>query len=426
VEDSRHAMRILIHGINFAPELTGIGKYTGEMAFWLAERGHEVRVVTAPPYYPTWKIGEGYSGRRYRAEEIDGVRVFRCPLWIPDRLTGVRRILHLSSFASSSFPVLLREAALWKPDWVWVAAPALACAPSALLAARVAGAKSWLHVLDFEVDAAFELGLLPEGPLRTGALLGERSLMSRFDRASSISRNMCRRLLDKGVPEERVVHFPNWVDTDEIHPLAEESPLRRELGISPEAVVALYSGNMGAKQGLEILAEAAERLAGDSSIQFVFCGAGSGREELERLCAGLKNVRFLPLQPVERLNDLLNLADIHLLPQRSEAADLVMPSKLTGMFASGRPVVATAEPGTQVAEVVELCGRVTLPGDAGQFADAIQNLAGHPDERRRMGKRAREYAVREWSRDQVLEQFLGELTEQGKDTRDHRHRRRQA
>jgi colanic acid biosynthesis glycosyl transferase WcaI len=420
-------MRILIHGINFAPELTGIGKYTGEMAFWLASRGHEVRVVTAPPYYPTWKIGEGYSGRRYRAEEIDGVRVFRCPLWIPDRLSGIRRILHLSSFASSSFPVLLREAALWKPDWVWVAAPALACAPSALLAARVAGGKSWLHVLDFEVDAAFDLGILPdEGPLKKGALLAERELLRRFDRASSISHNMTLRLVHKGVPEERVVHFPNWVDTDEIYPLAEESPLRRELGISPEAVVALYSGNMGEKQGLEILAEAAERLAGDPSIQFVFCGAGSGREGLERLCVGLKNVRFLPLQPLERLNDLLNLADIHLLPQRSEADDLVMPSKLTGMFASGRPELATAEPWTQVARVVEPCGRVTLPGDAGQFADAIKNLAGNPDERRRLGKKAREYEVREWSRDQVLEQFLGELAGYGKETRDHRHRRRQA
>src|SRR3990170_1399948 len=106
------------------------------------------------------------------------------------------------------------------------------------------------------------------------------------------------------------------------------------------------------------MAEAARLLSDQTGLHFVFCGNGAGKTELLRLTQGLPNVRFLDLQLMNRLNDLLGLADIHLLPQRADAADLVMPSKLTGMLASGRPVVATASPGTQVAEVVEGCGIV--------------------------------------------------------------------
>ena len=123
-------MKILIYGINYAPEPTGIGKYTGEMAEWLAGRGHEVTVVTAPPYYPAWKVAPGYSSFLYRREIRNGVRVVRCPLWVPRRPTAVKRLLHLLSFALSGAPVVWAHA-FWKPDVVFAVAPALFCAPDA-------------------------------------------------------------------------------------------------------------------------------------------------------------------------------------------------------------------------------------------------------------------------------------------------------
>ena len=121
-------MKILIHGINYAPEIIGTGKYTGELGRWLAARGHEVRVVTAPPYYPAWRVGEGYSAGRYRRESIAGVDVWRCPLWVPEKPSGLKRLLHLASFASSSFPIMLRQA-LWRPDVVMLIEPPLLGAP---------------------------------------------------------------------------------------------------------------------------------------------------------------------------------------------------------------------------------------------------------------------------------------------------------
>jgi colanic acid biosynthesis glycosyl transferase WcaI len=132
---------------------------------------------------------------------------------------------------------------------------------------------------------------------------------------------------------------------------------------------------MGGKQGLDILADTARLLVNDERLHFVFCGNGAGRAELEGRCTGLANVRFLDLQPLERLGELLTFADIHLLPQRADAADLVMPSKLTGMLASGRPIVVTAHPGTEVARVVEGCGLVVEPERPEVFADAIAALA---------------------------------------------------
>jgi colanic acid biosynthesis glycosyl transferase WcaI len=318
--------------------------------------------------------------------------------------------LHLFSFALSSLPLLFRHL-FWRPQIILVVAPALFCAPGAWFAARLSGARCWLHIQDFEVDAAFELGLIRGARLRAAALGLERWLLRRFDRVSSISLRMVERLRDKGVASDRIVLFPNWVDLSPTSRMGESKSgdFRAELGIAADAVVSLYSGSMGNKQGLEILAEVARRLQAKPELVFVFCGNGSGRGDLEQACAGLDNVRFLELQPLENLGILLGMADIHLLPQRADAADLVMPSKLTGMLASGRPVIATAAPGTQVAMVVEQCGLVVPPGDAEALANAVLALVNDVSARREMGAKARAYAEANLDRDAVLAKFEREL-----------------
>ncbi|MEJ7686826.1 MAG: glycosyltransferase WbuB [Variovorax sp.] len=368
-------MKLLVYGINFAPELTGIGKYTGEMVAWLASQGHEVRVVTAPPYYPDWAVWPGYRASRYTTETWHGATVLRTPLWVPAKVSGTKRLLHLASFALTSVPALLAQWR-WKPDVVWVTEPPLFCAPAALAFARLRSAKAWLHIQDYEVDAAFELGLLKGARLRRLVASVERGLMRRFDRVSTISQRMVDRAAVKGCDAARIVSLPNWADVSAIQPLHADSPFRAELGIRSDAVVALYSGNMGAKQGLEVLAEMAVLLKDRPDLEFVFCGNGAGRAELMKRCERLSNVRFLDLQPVDRLGDLLGLADIHLLPQRADAADLVMPSKLTGMLSSGRPVVAGARADTELGKVASECGFAVAPDDAAAFAKAVVSWPG--------------------------------------------------
>jgi putative colanic acid biosynthesis glycosyltransferase WcaI len=417
-------VRILIHGLNFAPELVGVGKYTGEMAEWLAGRGHEVRAVTAPPFNPAWKVAPGFSPWRYSREvclrdrpslenlpELDaagGLTVLRCPLWVPQRPSAAKRILHLASFALASALVMLRQVS-WKPEVVLVIEPTLFCLPAALIAGRFCQAKTWLHVQDFEADAGFELGLLQSTALRSAIQWVEKKSMTAFDRVSTISEKMLGKLVGKGVERSACCLFPNWVDTAAIFPLPEPSPLRAELGISRHEVVALYAGTMGRKQGLEVLAEAACRLERREGLRFVFCGEGPGKPALAESTARLPNVQWIPLQPFDRLNHLLNLADLHLLPQKADAADLVMPSKLTGMLASGRPVVATSRAGTQLAEVVEGRGIVVAPEDAQALARGIEQLAGDRALRENLGARAREYAQSELGKESILSHLEQEL-----------------
>lgn len=395
-------MKVLINAINYFPELTGIGKYTGEMAEWLVQQGHDVYVVTAPPYYPAWKVGDGYSGIKYRFEIINGVKIIRCPVWVPASPTGLTRLLHLISFSMSCLPVMLWLGLVNRPDVVQVIEPPISCAPGAWLTSLLGGSFSWLHVQDFEVDAAFDLGLLPSGPLRKVIGNCEQFIMRRFNRVSTISKRMVERLDQKGIEHSKQFLFENWTDINSIYPLEGENALRKELNIPDAASVLLYSGNMGKKQGLEILSGLAEAVKDRSDIVMVLCGDGVMRKELEAETSGCANTIFLPLQPVDRLNELLNLADIHLLPQSEGVEDLVMPSKLTNMLSSGRPVIATARGGTQVANVVRFCGKVVPPNDLEKLIEAVLVLIANLDERKRLGKSGRYFAENNWEMNAVL------------------------
>lgn len=401
-------MKILIYSLNFSPELTGIGKYSGEMASWLSSKGHDVRVVTAPPYYPDWKVANGFRSTRYLTELVGGLKIFRCPLWVPAKPSGMKRLLHLLSFAISSSPIMLRQV-FWRPDIVWVVEPTFFCAPCAWVVARVCRAKAWLHIQDFEVDAAFDLGLLKGIFLKSTISFVEGRLLRNFDIVSTISHRMLDRLSFKGVSVDKSTLFPNWVDISKITPGFQGYAFRNELNIPASSLVALYSGNMGAKQGLDILSEAASLLRDDRDLYFIFCGNGAGRTDLENSCKGLNNVRFIDLQPPDRLSELLATADIHLLPQRADVADLVMPSKLTGMLASGRPIVATARFGTEVARVVEGLGVVVQPEDPKAFAQAISYLCENASLRKDFGVAARVYAENYLDKDAVLKLFEEKL-----------------
>ena len=238
-------MKILLYGLNYAPEIVGIGKYSGELAQWLSAQGHQLRVITAPPYFPAWRVSPGFRNR-YSVSALEGLKIYRCPLWVPCRPSGTTRLLHLLSFALSSLGPLLAQF-FWKPDVVITIAPALFCAPSSLLLGRLCGKSTitWLHIQDFELDAAFELGLLKGQFLRSIAEAWERFTLRSFSRVSSISSAMVSRLVVKGVCSSRIHKFSNWVDLNLIYPQYNHhrdlNSYRRELSISPDQLVLMYS-----------------------------------------------------------------------------------------------------------------------------------------------------------------------------------------
>jgi len=406
---STKSLRVLIVGLNYAPERVGIAVYSSGLAEALVERGHQVSVIAGKPYYPCWRVDEGFRGGWRLRDAEKGVDVTRVAHYVPVRPNGARRIAHHASFALSSlFPALRRVWEL-RPDIVVTVAPSLIAAPVARLAAALCGAKSWLHLQDFEVEAAVATGLAPGGAI--GARLGqafERAVLGMFDRVSTISPAMCRKLRDKGVEPERVVEFRNWASLERIGAPSGESAFRDEWRISTPHV-ALYSGNIANKQGIELVVAAARRLRERGDLTFVVCGEGPNRARLEAQAADLGNIRFHDLQPKERLADLLDLATVHLLPQLAAAADLVLPSKLTNMLASGRAVVATAHPGTGLCAEVEGCGLVTPPGDDEAFAGAIERLLDDSAAREAFGQAAGRRARLRWGRDAIIDGFEREI-----------------
>jgi colanic acid biosynthesis glycosyl transferase WcaI len=395
-------MKLLILGLNYAPEPVGIGPFTAGLAEGMAERGHEVSVVAGQPYYPQWRsYPEQPAHAQARIE--NGVSVIRVAHYIPGAPSFARRLRHYLSFARAA-RAPLTEAATRSPDLVLAIAPALLAVPVARAAARLAGAPLWVHVQDLEADAMFATGLIGRSRLAERAALAlERRLLLPADRVSSISPQMCARLREKGVPGERVIELRNW-STLEPDPAGDGSSYRREWRLGARHV-ALYSGNIARKQGIEIVIEAARRLRQRDDIAFVICGEGPNRDNLAALATDLPNVQLHPLQPAERLADLLALADVHLLPQIAEAADLVLPSKLANMLASGRPVVATAAPGTGIHAEIDGCGAATPPGDPAAVAAAIAARVDDSARRAELGAAARRRAAERWTRPAVVDRL---------------------
>lgn len=390
--------------LNYAPETTGVGLYSGELAQTLAARGHSVSVLCGNPHFPQWKLYDGYRAFHWMHTIEENVTVTRCPIYIPAKIGGGNRLMHYASFLMSAALPGLRAARGFRPDLVIAAAPSLMSAPLALAIARISGAASWLHIQDFEVEAAFATQHLDaHGMLARLARGFERRMLKSFDRISSISPEMCDKTAEKGVAADIIYEMRNWASIDTVRP--QISSTYRDRWNIGDRHVALYSGSIGRKQGIETIAEAARLLDRRDDLVFVICGNGPGREKMEAAAAGLRNIQFHDLQLKENLGELLNLASIHLLPQRADAADLVLPSKLTNMLASGRPTVAGVRKDRGLAREVEGAGLIHEPEDPVAMAIAIERLLDDADLRARFGAEARRKAEQLWDREVIIDKF---------------------
>lgn len=409
-------MRLLIHGINYAPELAGIGRYTGEMGAWLAARGHKVTVLAAPPYYPEWRVHTAYRNRGWWRERRDGVEVLRAPLYVPTRVTGKSRLLHELSFGISCFywwPHLFRQR--W--DAVLAVCPLLQSGLLPALLAQHQKIPFIFHIQDLQVDAARELGILQQHGLFAFLEKLERFLLLRAGAVTTISKAMTARLRRKGVPASNLHLLPNWANLESIFPRPRDNQLRRQLGFKAEEKIVLYAGNLGEKQGLEIILESARLTRKEPSIRYVIAGEGAAKSRMMALARrqALNSVIFLPLQSEAHFPSLMAAGDIHLVVQKRKASDLVMPSKLTNILAAGRPFIATALPGTELAQVSvdSQAGLLVPPEDGQALAQAILKLAADEKTRFQMGVKARQYAETRLGREPILlglEDLLFRLT----------------
>lgn len=409
--------RILLLGYNFYPEPTGIGKYSGEMMQWLARHGYDCQVLTTYPYYPYWQVQAPYDAHRFRfrteALALGGgpaMQVHRVPMYVPSKPSGLKRILLDISFSVTALGKLLHLLAGPRFDYVLVVAPSFQFGLLGMLAKRWWGARFIYHVQDMQIEAARDLGLLKSPRALTTLFRLEKHIFDHADVVSSISDGMVRRIAHKaGKP---VAFFPNWADTTLIHPLQNKGELKASFNFEPGDYLALYSGAIGEKQGLEAVLHAAQEFAAYPRVKFVICGSGPYEQTLRGLATqmGLANVHFLPLQPVERLNALLNAADVHLVIQKANASDLVMPSKLTNILAVGGLVIITANPESSLYELAQQhrLGLV-VPAENQPALNAALHEALGGDSTAELQANARAYAERYLAVDNVMQAFVDQV-----------------
>lgn len=402
---------ILVLGINCFPELTGIGKYSGEMVQWLAENGYEATMVTTPPYYPNWRVQKPYSGKWYKKEHLVGgkLTVYRCPLYVPANPSGIKRLIHEATFFLAAFFVVFKLLFQKKHELIFAIAPPFHLGFLALFYRFFRGGKIVYHIQDLQIDAAKELKMLPSG-LFSLLFAMERYIMNSVDYISTISEGMLTKVRLK--TKKPLTFFPNWVDTVGFYPLPERHQLKCKWDYNAEDQVVLYSGSIGEKQGLDSLIRIANKLRDNIDIKFLICGTGPYKQELIRMTEEQKlaNVKFLPFQNYDVFNEFLNMADIHLVLQKANASDLVMPSKLTAILSVGGLALVTANPGTTLHDVIQehQMGVVIPAEEEDLLAEQILYISktNHDPQR----SNARKYAAQYLDKNNILPKMIHDFS----------------
>lgn len=380
---------VLIVGVNYWPEATGIAPYTTALAEHLARRGARVTVLTGMPHYPAWRVFPEYQGRWYVRQRVCGVAVHRVRLYVPARQTALRRALFELSFVAH----VLSRVRPGRPHAVIGVIPNLGAGLLAAIFARRAGVPLGLLFQDLCGPAAVQSGVPGGGSVARVVRRVEWALARRAAAVAVVAPGFRRYLEAGGVAPERIVRVRNFTRLGPAR--RSRAAVRAALGLPADAWLCLHAGNMGYKQDLgSALACARLALREAPRLHFALVGDGSQRRELEARSAGLANVSFLPLQPEEEFPDILAAADVLLVLQRASVTDMSLPGKLTAYFAAGRPVVAAVANDSETAAEVRAAGAgpVVAPGDPAALLAALQALAADPGRSAHYGRQAQAYA----------------------------------
>lgn len=364
--------RVLVVSPYFAPEHSGSAPYVTAVATRLAER-YDVTVLTGAPHYPQWRVAPGY--RRWRAVERQrGAQVVRLRHYVPRRQSVWRRAAYEATFAAR----VLVEGLPRRVDVVLAFSPPVLSAAAAAVLARRCRAPFGLVVHDVASRAVHESGIAG-GSAAGGTVAAVEGRVLRGATGVVVLHEHFRAVcLALGVPDDRVRVIRNWVHAGT--PQRDRGLMRSEMGWGAETVV-LHSGNMGLKQGLDAVVQAA-RLASQRAVpvRFVLMGQGSQRGDLERLAAGVDGVDVVDPVPGDVYPDVLAAADVLLVHERPGLVQTSVPSKLTSYFAAGRPVVAATEADSPAAAEMDAAraGVVIPAGEPEVLLDAVLRLAADP------------------------------------------------
>jgi colanic acid biosynthesis glycosyl transferase WcaI len=404
-------MRVVTLSINYWPEETGIGPVTTWRCEYLASRGHDVTVCTTFPYYPQWCVEQPYRNALWRREERNGVVILRSPAWVPAHLTPLKRILFEASFLAGN---LIRGLSARRPELLWVVSPPLGLALTAGLLSRFWGIPFVYDVMDLQPDAAAELGMLRPGRFLRVLYWLERFAYRHAGLIATLTEGMRERIIAKSISPGKVILFPPPAGREllRVNRGVGGEHFRHAHGLQGKFIVA-HSGNMGFKQGLDVVLGAAEKSRSRSDIVYLLVGDGAKRPELESQAAAkrLANVRFFPVLPREQFLQMLAAADLSLITQQRSVADIVFPSKTVTLMTAGCPILASVNSGSEVARIITHTGAglVIPPEDPDLLLAAIADLIEDRTRLTGMGEAGRRHARETWDEDCALSRMESDL-----------------
>jgi colanic acid biosynthesis glycosyl transferase WcaI len=386
-------VRILAVLPHFDPDVAPTGVIATRLVEELGMLGHHIEVVTSLPWYEHHDVLPEWRGKAVRREKTSWGRVARVhPFPTGDKRSIPKRAVGFAAFCALDAGV---AAIGGKVDVTFAMTPPLPMAATGWFAALARRAPLVLNVQDVFPDVAVELGLLRGRTLISAASALERWSYARCAAVTVLSADMRANLAAKMRRPQRLRVIPNFVDVEVVQPGPTENSYRAEYGLRGKTVV-MYAGNVGMSQSLDLLIDAARSTRDRDDIVYVINGGGSTLPELEAEAAGLDNLRFVPMQPIERLPELLAAADLHVVPLKAGLARSSVPSKTYSIMAAGRPLVASVDEGSEVQRVIEAAGAgiAVPPDDAYAFTAAVLKLADDAGARERMGAAARAFVER--------------------------------
>lgn len=405
-------MRFLIVGFNYLPESVSIGPYTADLAEYLHKRGHQVQVITGFPIAPQWQVWDGYRGNWFMRQVINGVPVMRTWAYVPSQpKRTLNRILFDTSFALSS---LLGGFIAGKADLIIIVSPPLQLGLTGWLLGLIKGTKFFFYIQDLVPDAAVATGMLDKRgfPARMAYAL-EKAVYQRAKSIGAICDGFAQNLKAKGLPPEKIVLLPNYIDTDFICRMGRNNGFRRQHNIKPDTLLVMYSGSIALKQGLHTFVESAAEFCPGDDVAFYLIGEGPYRQELETKAKELRltHMHFLPLQPRKDLSMQLSAADVLVITQRRSVTDVVFPGKLLYYMAAGRPILAAVSAESETGRFVKDhdVGIVVSPEEPKALADAVRFLRQNPHEADRLGQNGRRIVEEKFDKRFVLKHFAEHL-----------------
>ena len=399
-------MNLIVLCPHFEPDVAPTGAVMTRIAHELIERGLRLHLITALPWYQRHAIEPGWGGRLVRTERTEWGRISRVNPFPTDKRNIPARAVAFGGFTALATAVGM--ASPIRPDAVLAMSPPLTLGPAGAAVARARRIPLVFNIQDVFPDVAIELGLLSGDRAIAGARWLERTSYRLSDAVTVLSDDLAdnvRTKITAGLSHARAAQqaakvrvIPNFVDTEHIRPEPPDNGYRAEYELVGRSVV-MYAGNVGLSQSLDLVILAARAFRDTRpEVMFVINGGGAARPELEQQAGDLPNVRFVDMQPLERLPEVLAAADIHVVPLRAGLARSSVPSKMYSILAAGRPIVASVDEGTEVARTVEQAGAglAVPPDDPEAFIRALAELLDDPARRARMGEAAREFVV-DWA-----------------------------